>query len=165
MIGGTAATLGALLGGISRRQAQQHAEHETRMHLARELHDVLAHTLGALAVQLEAAEAVNEIGDPEQLAELLRRSRSLVSSGLDEAAEAVRALRDEPVPVAERIAALVEGAGASLRVEGRPRPLPPQAGLALYRAAQEAITNAQKHAPARRPTSGSRSATERQCSP
>jgi signal transduction histidine kinase len=147
VIGGTAATLGALLGGISRRQAQEHAEHETRMHLARELHDVLAHTLGALAVQLEAAEAVNEIGDPEQLAELLRRSRSLVSSGLDEAAEAVRALRDEPVPVAERIAALVEGAGASLRVEGRPRPLPPQAGLALYRAAQEAITNAQKHAP------------------
>jgi signal transduction histidine kinase len=147
VIGGTAATLGALLGGISRRQAQEHAEHEARVHLARELHDVLAHTLGALAVQLEAADAVNERGDQAQLSELLRRSRSLVSSGLDEAAEAVRALRDEPVPVVERIAALVEDAGASLRVEGTPRALPPNAGLALYRAAQEAITNARKHAP------------------
>lgn len=147
VVGGTAATLGALLGGVSRRQAQEHAEHESRVRLARELHDVLAHTLGALAVQLEAADAVNESGDRAQLAELLRRCRSLVASGLEETAEAVRALRDEPVPVAERIAALVESAGASLRVEGTPRPLPPQAGLALYRAAQEAITNARKHAP------------------
>jgi signal transduction histidine kinase len=147
VIGGTAATLGGLVGGISRRQAQEHAEHEARVRLARELHDVLAHTLGALAVQLEAADAVNEDGDRAQLAELLRRSRSLVASGLEETAEAVRALRDEPVPVAERIAALVEGAGASLHVEGAPRPLPPEAGLALYRAAQEAITNARKHAP------------------
>lgn len=145
--GGAAAAFGGLVGGIGRRQSQERVHAQARVELARELHDVLAHTLGALAVQIEAAIAVNESDDREQVGELMRRSRALVASGLEETAEAVRALRDEPVPVAERIGPLVEEAGMTLRVEGTPRPLPPQPGLALYRAAQEAITNARKHAP------------------
>ena len=144
---GAAAALGGLVGGVGRRQSQERVHAQARVELARELHDVLAHTLGALAVQLEAAAAVTESGDRAQVDELLQRSRTLVASGLDETAEAVRALRDEPVPVAERIAALIEGTGIALHVEGTPRPLPPKPGLALYRAAQEAITNAGKHAP------------------
>jgi signal transduction histidine kinase len=163
---------GAFVGGLSRRQAQEHTrqaalvgiEHEKaelaqaqaavlaeRNRIAREVHDVLAHTLSALAVQLEAADTVREHGDsPERLAELLRRSRRLVADGLDETRAAVRALRDEPVQLVEQLAALAQDDSVELQVHGEPRPLAPEPGLALYRAVQEAVTNARKHAPGAR---------------
>jgi signal transduction histidine kinase len=147
VVGGTAAALAGVVGGVGRRQAELRTKELARTELARELHDVLAHTLGALAVQLEAAEAVVDSGNVDKLRELLGRSRRLVADGIDEAASAVRALRDEPVPIAERLADLLAGDRIPLRVEGTPRALPPKAGLALYRATQEALTNARKHAP------------------
>jgi signal transduction histidine kinase len=145
--GGATAALAGLIGGVARRQARQADEQKARTHLARELHDVLAHTLAALSVQLEAADALLENGDLEKLRAALGRSRSLVASSIDETAQALRALRDEAVPIAERLAELAREDDVPLRVEGAPRPLPPDAGLALYRAAQEALTNARKHAP------------------
>lgn len=144
--GGAAGALAGLLGGIARRQAREKERAAERTHLARELHDVLAHTLAALAVQLEAADAVLDAGDDARLRELLLRSRQLVTNGIEETAQAVRALRDEPVAIADRIEELVAGE-VPLRIDGTPRPLPAAAGLALYRAAQEGLTNARKHAP------------------
>ena len=144
--GGIAGALAGLVGGVSRRQSKDAESQEARAHLARELHDVLAHTLAALAVQLEAAEAVLDAGDEPKLRELLARARRLVADGIDETAEAVRALRDEPVEIAERLRELV-GSDATLQIDGTPRPLPARAGFALYRAAQESLTNARKHAP------------------
>jgi signal transduction histidine kinase len=147
VVGGTAGALAGLVGGVARRQAREREATAARTHLARELHDVLAHTLAALSVQLEAADALLENGDLEKLRAALGRSRSLVASSIDETAQALRALRDEAVPIAERLAELAREDDVPLRVEGAPRPLPPDAGLALYRAAQEALTNARKHAP------------------
>ena len=119
-----------------------------RNRIAREIHDVLAHSLGALAVQLDAADAVLENGgDSEQARQLVRRARGLAVTGLVETRQAVHALREEPVALAEQLGSLVAHDGASLSVTGVPRALDAAVGVALYRAAQEAITNARKHAP------------------
>lgn len=158
-----------LMAGISRRQylgrAQQaeqlldervraDAERDRatalaeRNRLGRELHDVLAHSLGALSVQLEAAGALlDHDGDPGRARQLVHEARQLAVQGLEETRQAVHALRDEPVELPEQLASLAAREGAGLEVTGVPRALPPDAGVALYRAAQEALTNARKHAP------------------
>ena len=153
--GGAAVALAGFIGGLSRRQAEErtraHAElavANERTALAREVHDVLAHTLGAVSMQLEALDALLESNtDGERLRSTLARARGLVHEGIDETHAAVRALRDEPVQLDERIRELVAGTPITLAVVGAPRPLPPAAGVGLLRAAQEAITNVRKHAP------------------
>jgi len=147
-LGGAAAALAGLVGGIARRQGQERQVRSTQVALAREVHDLLAHTLAAVAVQLEAADAVlADDGDPATVRQLVQRSRRLVRDGIEETRAAVTALRDEPIELVARLDRLVAAEPVDLRVTGEPRPLPPKAGLALYRAAQEALTNARKHAP------------------
>ncbi|MCD7053790.1 histidine kinase [Rhodococcus sp. BH2-1] len=125
---------------------------DERARLARELHDVLAHTLSALVVQLTAAKTVAEdsASTEAEVVTVVVRARRLATDGLNEARVAVRALRDEQVSPGEEIAALARVAGAVLTLEGAPRQMAPAPGLALVRAAQESLTNARKHAPGTR---------------
>jgi signal transduction histidine kinase len=149
--------------GISRRESQlrtaQAASIEiaearaqvlaARNHLARELHDVLAHTLSALSLQLQALEALVAGGRPLEppVAEQLEQIKRLVRDGLDEARGAVQALREDVPALEDRLARLASERHAAIEVEGQPRDLPPDVALALYRVAQEALTNVMKHAP------------------
>jgi signal transduction histidine kinase len=119
-----------------------------RNRIGREIHDVLAHSLSALSVQLEAADALLESGsDVGAVRPLLRQARRFAVEGLSETRTAVHALRDEPVALTEQLTALADADGAEITITGTMRALPPDAGLALYRAAQEALSNARKHAP------------------
>jgi signal transduction histidine kinase len=123
-----------------------------RQRLARELHDVLAHTLSGLAVQLEGARLLAErTGADPRLAEQVTNAQRLAKEGMLSAKRAVATLRGEQLPGPAQLPELVEqtrltGLPVSLTVTGHPRPLPGESGLAVYRVVQEALTNAAKYA-------------------
>jgi signal transduction histidine kinase len=123
-----------------------------RSRIAREMHDVLAHSLSALSVELEGARllALDRDADADVIAAIGRAHRH-AATGLGEARGAIEALRGDAVPGPERLAELVSqfeahGVECRLSVEGTPRRLPSDAALAIYRTAQEALTNVRKHA-------------------
>jgi len=118
-----------------------------RGRIAREMHDVLAHSLSALAVELEGARllARKHRAVPE-LESAIERAHQHATSGIDEARAAIEALRGDDLPGPERLAALAESFASGWEVEcdvevtGRPRQLSSEARLAIYRTAQEALT-------------------------
>lgn len=127
---------------------------DERTRIARELHDVLAHSLGALGVQLELAEALlTERSDVDGAVAAVRRSRRLAVDGLAEARNAVAALRRDVLPLTDALAAAAathardHDVTVDFAVDGEPRPLPSAAVVALTGIAREALTNAGRHAP------------------
>ena len=129
-----------------------------RARIAREIHDVLAHSLAAVSVNLQAAEGLLgtlPAGSPElaQAIECIGRAGAFTREGLADARRAIMALRDDAAPLPDQLAALAHeyGTGGDVAVEltvtGTPRPVTAEAALAVYRTAQEALTNARKHAP------------------
>jgi signal transduction histidine kinase len=124
-----------------------------RTRIAREVHDVLAHSLSALSLNLQGARLVlARDGASAEAQEQVRRAQRLAAEGLVEARRAVAALRDDPVPAARAIADLVTqsrletGTPTELLIEGSPRDLSRATEDALFRTAQEALSNARKHA-------------------
>ncbi|MER6074391.1 histidine kinase [Streptomyces sp. NPDC001817] len=167
-----AVALAGLVAGASRREIDQRARRSTlvaterrrtelaraeaelageRNRLGRELHDVLAHTLGALSIQLTAIDTLARNNAPrEKLITQIELGHELVSTGLDEARQAVRALRGESVPLAAQLERLCELHQAELELVGGWQELEADTTLTLYRLIQEALTNAAKHAPGTR---------------
>jgi signal transduction histidine kinase len=136
-------------------QAGREAEAEAaalqeRGRIAREMHDVLAHTLAGLSLQLQAVRAVAaREGVPPEVLDPLDKAATLAQDGLAEARSAVGALRDPVGLGMDALPALVERhpGAATLEAVGRPSGLAPEAGHAVYRAVQEALTNAARYAP------------------
>ncbi|MEV0664067.1 sensor histidine kinase [Actinomadura luteofluorescens] len=157
-------TLGALASrrGKAAQEATRRAEAANavlaeRSHIAREIHDILAHSLSAQIVHLEGARLLlARDGDRVQALDRVERARNLARSGLEETRRALATLRGEIPQPKEVIQELAEefyastGRPCDVRVTGAPRELPPQAGLAVVRTAQEALTNVRKHAPGAR---------------
>jgi signal transduction histidine kinase len=155
-----------LITGLFRRFKQriqaesQRAALAERARIARDLHDVLAHSLAAVSVNLQAAEGLLGAGTlPADNPELTKamgcidRAATLTREGLVAARRAVLALRDDPEPLPDQLSSLVGQYRADgdmdvdFAVTGQVRPVSAEASLAAYRTAQEALTNARKHAP------------------
>ncbi|MEU6771339.1 histidine kinase [Streptomyces sp. NPDC046759] len=129
---------------------------EERLRIARDLHDLLAHSITLIGVQTSVAAHVLE-ADPGRL------DRTAVSKALGDIAETCRTARGElrttlevlrdpgtpdargPLPGLEGLAELAQSAGNRVELTVRAGAVPPAVGAAAYRIVQEALTNAVRH--------------------
>ncbi|MFS8200447.1 sensor histidine kinase [Streptomyces sp. CWNU-52B] len=120
-----------------------------RSRIARDVHDVLAHSLAGINMQLELADALLDTGDLEKVREANDKAHSLVKESLKQAQWTVHALREDALPLLGSLTAMVESSGHrdALTVTGTVRELPAQVTQNLLRIAQEALTNAARYAP------------------
>ncbi|MEU2583446.1 sensor histidine kinase [Streptomyces avermitilis] len=139
---------------LAQERAARAAETESaalaeRARIAREIHDVLAHSLSAQLVHLEAARLLIERGaDREQVLGRVVAARGMAREGLAETRQALSALRGEISPLEDFLSELVAlEDGADVTVSGERRLLTAEASQAVRRVAQEALTNVRKHAP------------------
>lgn len=145
------------------RLARERVEHartavaEERARIARELHDVVAHSMGVMVVQAQGADRIMQT-DPAGAHEALQAIASTGREALDEMHRMVGLLRRSedgsdlaPQPGMSQLDRLVDqaretGLNLAVRVTGSPRPLPAGLDLAAYRIIQEALTNCRKYA-------------------
>jgi signal transduction histidine kinase len=137
-------------------QAERLATVQERNRVARDIHDGLGHSLTVVQMQVKAARAVLP-ADPAKADEVLAKAQQQSEEALGAVRRSVRALREprSTGPLPEALSTLAEEASAAgvptrLDVSGTERPLPDEAREALYRAAQEGLTNVRKHARASR---------------
>jgi signal transduction histidine kinase len=128
-----------------------------RDRLAREMHDVLAHSLSALALHLESTRLLAvDHGADSDVTRAIDQAHQLAAGGLQEARRTIATARGDALPGPDRIGDLADtfaaqsGLPVAVAVRGEPRKLAPDARLAVYRTAQEALTNVRRHAAAER---------------
>ncbi|MFF4357340.1 sensor histidine kinase [Streptomyces sp. NPDC001604] len=140
-----------------RAQAARRRADEERLRIARELHDVLAHSISVINVQAGVGLALLDT-DPEQARSALTTIKAASKEALGEVRQVLDTLRTPgdapraPAPGLDRLPELVEqaaSAGLTVDVEGEPPLLPPGADLAAFRIVQEALTNVVRHSGSR----------------
>jgi signal transduction histidine kinase len=136
------------------REAAVHAE---RARIARELHDVVTHSVSVMVMQAGAARQIMS-QDEQRSRALLESTEASGRAALDELRHMLGLLSDQDVPASlapqpgvSEIPSLIEhvqhtGVEVELRVEGQPRPLSGGVAVAAYRIVQEALTNVLRHA-------------------
>ena len=125
---------------------------QERNRLAREIHDGLGHYLTTINMQIKAALAIIQ-KEPAQAVQMLEKAQQLSTEALIDVRNSVSSLREDNIgalSLAERITKLIETSDSpnrkiSLQIEGATRALLPQVDVTLFRVAQEAINNANKH--------------------
>jgi signal transduction histidine kinase len=138
-------------------QAERLATAQERNRVARDIHDGLGHSLTVVQMQVKAARAVLSAdpakADPATVDAVLAKAQQQSEEALDAVRRSVRALREPratgPLPDALQMLAdesSAAGVPTRLDVSGTQRPLPDDVWEALYRAAQEGLTNVRKHA-------------------
>ena len=165
---------------LAQRERKQHAELEAahqrlrrhaatveqlavsreRNRLARDLHDTLAHSLAALSVQLEALRTL-VVHDPAAVQDALNDVTTLARNGLEESRQAIQALRTDPLKTLGLVGALRStleafqartGVQADLSVAGQEPDMMDEEAQALFRIADEALINVERHAAAQQVT-------------
>ncbi|MGW0998142.1 sensor histidine kinase [Streptomyces sp. NPDC002520] len=140
-----------------RAQAAKRRADEERLRIARELHDVLAHSISVINVQASMGLALLD-SDPEQARTALTTIKAASKEALGEVRQVLDTLRAPgaapraPAPGLDRLPELVEqaaAAGLTVEVDGEPPRLAPGAGLAAFRIVQEALTNVVRHSGSR----------------
>jgi len=145
----------AQLAERERDLAAREAVVDERARIARELHDVVAHSVSVIVVQAQAGPRL--LAEPAQVRDVFRSIETTGREALDELRRLLGVLRrDEQLPVGpqpglDALQPLIQqlrdaGLGVELRVEGEPVRLPPGIDLSAYRIVQEALTNTLKHA-------------------
>ena len=140
-------------------RARELAASEERNRLAREIHDSLAQSLIAVSMELDSIQQ-RASDDPARVVGLIGHARDLAHRAVEEARHAIWRLRPAPLErqslseaLATEVASLEQGGAveqSECTVQGDPRPLSPEVEAAVFRIAQEALSNVRKHARARR---------------
>jgi signal transduction histidine kinase len=138
---------------VARDDQARAAAAEERASIARELHDVLAHSLSGLSIQLEMVRKLaGNAESPAELRAAIDGAADLAKQGLAGARDAVSALRRDDRLGVDQLPELVEhfrrdfNIPVAYTVDGTPRPVAADLGLALYRVTGEALTNVARHA-------------------
>ncbi|MCE0534128.1 histidine kinase [Kineosporia rhizophila] len=144
-----AALAAAQAGERAARAEAQAAVLAERARIARDVHDVLAHSLAGINMQLELADALLDTGDLDRVRQANDKAHSLVRESLQQAQWTVHALREDALPLVDSLTAMIESSGHrdALTVHGDVGELPAQVVQNLLRIAQESLTNAARHAP------------------
>ncbi|MFD8815086.1 sensor histidine kinase, partial [Streptomyces sp. NPDC059627] len=142
---------------LAAQEAQRARESEAREaaliergRIAREIHDVLGHSLSGIALQLDMADALRESGREDEATAAVRRARALAVDSIDETRHAVHALRGSTLPLPDTLRRLAEHDTVDFAVVGEVFEVGAEATHTMVRTAQEALTNAAKYAPGAR---------------